>query len=258
MLRSVLGKTLRDQRRSLLFWSLGFVAVTLIYVAPYRSFVEQGLLETRESAIYEAIGFDQTPAGYLRGTVFGLIGPLLLIMAATTYGARAIAGDEEDGTLDLLLAHPLSRARLVLERAGGLGAAVALLGAVLWAAVVTATRVADMGIPVARLTLAVLGLALLALTFGAVALALGAATGRRGLVVGVTAALAVASYVAFTFAPQVDALAFLEPLSPFTWYLGDNPLVGPPDALGLTLLVAVPLALCALAVAAFERRDIAV
>lgn len=258
MLRSVFTKTLRDQRRSLLFWSLGFVAVILLYVAPYQTFAEQGILETRNSPIYETIGFDPSPAGYLRGTVFGLIGPLLLIMAATVYGGRAIAGDEEAGNLDLLLAHPLSRARLVLERFAALAAAVALLGLVIWAGTALATRFAEMGIALDRLAAAVLGLALLALTFGAIALAVGAATGRRGLVLAVTAALAVLSYVAFTFAPMVDALSFMEPLSPFTWYLGEDPLRNGLDPTGTALLTAVPLVLLAIAVWSFDRRDVGV
>jgi hypothetical protein len=58
------------------------------------------------SAIYQALGNDTTPAGYLQGTLFALLGPLLLVMMAVTTGARAIAGDEEAGTLDLVLAQP--------------------------------------------------------------------------------------------------------------------------------------------------------
>ena len=37
--------------------------------------------------------------------------PLLLLVYAIGAGSRAIAGEEESGTLDLLLAHPLSRRR---------------------------------------------------------------------------------------------------------------------------------------------------
>jgi ABC-2 type transport system permease protein len=258
VLRSVLGKTLRDQRRSLLFWGLGFLAMIFLYVSPYQAFVDQGILDMTGGTIYETIGFDPSPAGYLRGTVFGILGPILLTMAAATYGARAIAGEEEAGTLDLLLAHPVSRARLVLERFAALVTTVLLLGLIIWIALVAATTVAEMDIPLDLLAQAVLGLALVALTFGALALAVGAAVGRRSVVLGVTAALAVLSYIAFTFAPSVDALSFLEPLSPFTWFLQQNPLIDGLDPGGLALLVAVPLVLGALAVPALQRRDVGV
>ena len=48
--------------------------------------------------------------------------PLLLLIAAIGAGARATAGEEERGTLDLLLANPISRRRLVLEKLAALAA----------------------------------------------------------------------------------------------------------------------------------------
>jgi hypothetical protein len=54
----------------------------------------------------------------------GLTGALLIITAAA--GARAVAGDEEAGTLDLLLAHPVSLTRLVLLALGFGTAALAV------------------------------------------------------------------------------------------------------------------------------------
>src|SRR4029453_11588375 len=167
VLRNVFAKTVRDQRRSLGWWSLGLVAVIAVYVLPYRQYLDSGVLSVNtDSAIYQALGYDTTPAGYLQGTLFALLGPLLLVMMAVTTGARAIAGDEEAGTLDLVLAHPVSRARLVAERFAALAAAVTLLGTVIWAGTVVAVAVADMGIDAGRLAAASLGLVLLALGFG--------------------------------------------------------------------------------------------
>jgi ABC-2 type transport system permease protein len=89
---------------------------------------------------------------------------------------------EEAGTLDLLLAHPVSRTRLVLERFAALAAAVAWLGLVVWAGTLAAARAPDMGIGAGPITAATLGL--LGLGFGTVALAAGALSGRRGQVLG--------------------------------------------------------------------------
>jgi ABC-2 type transport system permease protein len=203
VLRNVFAKTLRDQRRSLGWWSLGLVAVVAVYVLPYRQFLDSGMLDNNtDTPIYQALGYDNSPAGYLQGTLFALLGPLLVVMMAVAAGARAVAGDEEAGTLDLLLAHPVSRTRLVIERFGALAAAVTLLGLLVWAAAVAAVAAADMGIGAGRLAAATLGLVLLALGFGTVALAAGAASGHRGLTLGVTAAVAVAAYLAHTVAPR--------------------------------------------------------
>jgi ABC-2 type transport system permease protein len=258
MLRNVFTKTLFDQRRSLLWWAVGLLAVIAAYVAPYRQYLEQGMLNVNtDNAMYEAIGYDNSPAGHLQGTLYGLTGALLMIMAAAATGARAIAGDEEAGTLDLLLAHPVSRTRLVLERFAALATSVALLGLVVWAGAMLAADVADLGVGAGPITAATLGLALLALGFGMVALTAGALTGRRGLVLGVTAALAVAAYLAYTVGGQVQSLEAARKLSPFYYYLGGDPLRTGPDLGHLVVLTAIPLALLALALWSLNHRDIA-
>ena len=61
-------------------------------------------------------------AGYLSSELFSFMVPLLLLVAAIGAGARATAGEEERGTLDLLLANPISRRRLVLEKLAALAA----------------------------------------------------------------------------------------------------------------------------------------
>jgi ABC-2 type transport system permease protein len=258
MLRNVFTKTLFDQRRSLLWWAVGLLAVIAAYVAPYRQYLEQGMLNVNTAnAMYEAIGYDNSPAGYLQGTLYGLTGALLIIMAAAATGARAIAGDEEAGTLDLLLAHPVSRTRLVLERFAALAATVALLGLVVWAATVAAVNLADMGIGADRIAVATLGLVLLALGFGTAALAIGALIGRRGLVLGVAAALAVGAYLAYTVGGQVQSLEAMRKLSPFYYYLGGDPLRTGVDLGHVAVLAAIPLVLLGVALWSLTRRDIA-
>lgn len=261
LLRSVFAKTLWDQRRMWLWWGVGLLAVVVVYVAPFEQYREQGILDVDvDIGIYQALGIRDlaTAEGYLQGTLFGLLGPLLVIMAATVAGARAIAGDEEAGTLDLVLAHPVSRTRLVLERAGALAVAMAWLGLVVWAAGAVAVRASDMGIPLDRLAAAVAGLVLLGVVFGALALALGAVVGRRPLVLGLTAAVAVAAYLANNLALQFEALEPARFASPFHHALGRDPLRTGFDPGGTTVLVAIAAGLVAAAVWAFNRRDVAV
>jgi ABC-2 type transport system permease protein len=259
VLHSVFTKTLRDQRRTQLWWTVGLLGVIAVYVAPYRQYLEQGALNVdTDSALYQAIGYDGSPAGYLQGTLFGLIGSLLVIMAAATAGARAIAGEEEAGMLELLLAHPVSRTRLVLQRFAALTATCAWLGLVVWAGTLAALRVADLDVGVGPVTATTAGLVLLALGFGALALAAGALAAHRGPVLGVTAALAVGAYLAHTVGSQVDALRPVQRLSPFWWYLGGDPLRTGLDPGHLALLAAVPLVLLGVALWSLNHRDVAV
>ena len=50
-----------------------------------------------------------SPAGYLNSQIYALLAPLLLLIFSIGGGAGAVAGEEERGTLDLLLAHPVRR-----------------------------------------------------------------------------------------------------------------------------------------------------
>jgi hypothetical protein len=72
--------------------------------------------------------------GYLGIELFSLMLPGLLIAAAVGAGARAIAGEEEHATLDLLLANPISRTRVALEKAGAMFIMLSLLSFVTFAA----------------------------------------------------------------------------------------------------------------------------
>ena len=60
--------------------------------------------------------------GYLGTELFSLIVPLLLIIAAVATGARAIAGEEERGTLDLLMSLPVTRRRVTAEKLAAMAA----------------------------------------------------------------------------------------------------------------------------------------
>jgi hypothetical protein len=67
MLRSVFTKTLFDQRRSQLWWAVGLLAVIAAYVAPYRQYLEQGMLNVNtDNAMYRAIGYDTRPPATCR------------------------------------------------------------------------------------------------------------------------------------------------------------------------------------------------
>ena len=77
----------------------------------------QGYLKHMPEAIKNLIGGDFTsPAGYLRTETFSTLEPILFLVFAIGSGARAIAGEEEGRTLDLLLSTPIRRDRVLLDK----------------------------------------------------------------------------------------------------------------------------------------------
>ena len=262
MLRNVFAKTLWDQRRSLIAWMVAAAAVTAVYASFYPSARESAAqsIATLPPAFRQAFGFGQiaSPAGYLEATVFNFIVPLVLIVFVAAAGSRAIAGDEEAGILDLVLAHPVSRVGLVLHRVAALAVASAIVGAAVLLGLVAVAGPAELDIPTANLAAMALHLVLLSLCFGTLALAIGAATGRRPAALAGTAAAAVLGYFANTLAPQQQAIAWLQRLSPFSYYAGGQPLRHGLQVGDAAVLLAVSIALVAAGTLVFSRRDVAV
>jgi ABC-2 type transport system permease protein len=263
VLRNVFSKSVWDLRRSLLGWGVGFAAVTLLYAAYYptlRNSDVTALLESYPQALKEA--FDLTDfssaAGYLNSSVFAILAPLLMLVFSAALGARAIAGDEEAGTLELQLAYPVSRLSLLLQRFAALVAAMAVIAATVLLALLAISGPAQLDLGIGKFAAMCLHLLLLGLCFGTLALAVGAAGGRRSLVFAVTATIGAATYVANSFLVQIDALAWTQRLSPFYYYDAGEPLRNGVQLGDTGVLLGACLVLLAAGAATFNRRDIAV
>ena len=263
MLRDIWTKTLWDQRRSLLGWAIGFAAVSLVYGAFYPFAATPGYAELIESlppALADAMGWGDisTPHGYLGATVFGILGPVLAIIMSIGLGTRAIAGSEEDGSLEMLIAHPVTRTEVVVQKAVALALATLMAGVIVLVAILAIRGPIDLDLPFAHIAAASLDLALMGLLFGSLAILVGGITGKRGVAISVTAAVVVIAYLANGLAPQVDALAWLQTLSPFYWADGTGTLRDGIDPLNTLLLGGTAVVLVAAAAFAFNRRDVGV
>ena len=265
MLHDVLLKTFYDQRRALVAWVVSLLLLVGMYVAIWPSIKGQpsvsDFLENMPEAfrsLFATSGADMsTPVGYVQIELMSFLGPLLLIMYAVMAGAAAVAGEEDGHTLDVLLANPVSRTRLVLEKAAAMVLGTLGLAAVLGIGLVVEGRWADMQLPVGNVAAAMLHMALLALVFGALALAIGAAIGHATAARAVPAVLAVVTYVVNGLGPQVSWLKPFQKFSPFYQYIGHDPLRNGISLAGLAVAVGTIAVLAAVAVVGFRRRDVA-
>jgi len=264
MLRSVFGKTLWDQRRVLTGWAIGLTAVGLLYAAFYPTINTPEMADVMESfppGLLDAIGFTDvvSAAGYVGSTTFGLLGPALIVIMAAALGGAAIAGEEDSGRLDLTLAHPVSRWSVTVQRFAALMVGMVAAAAVLWVGLVVISDLAQLGeIGVANLAAASAHLALLGVFFGALALAVGAATGRRGLVYAAVAVIGVGTFLGNNLGPTIEGLAWLRDISPFHYYAGGMPLRNGLQVVDAVVLGAASLALVVAGGFVFDRRDVAV
>ena len=265
MLRNVFLKSLRDQRRSLMFWGIGVAALSLVTVLFYPSVKEvpdfSKIFEESETlARVFAGGFTDlaSPEGYLNSQLYSLLVPILFLIFTIAQGSGAIAAEEEKGTLDILLSNPTTRLQVLIHKFAALVVATIVLGSVFWLSVVIGGAIVDMDLSLWRTAQATLSGVLLGVLFGALALMLGSAFGKRGLSTGIAGALAVGTYFMYAFAPLVEGLEPLEKLFPFYYYIGADPLANGLNLAHAAVLIGITAVLLVVAIITFERRDLAV
>lgn len=258
----VLTGVVRDQRRSLVLWALALSAVSAMYISFYPSIGEsqmEDMIATLPEDMVVALGYERigTAAGYITSTVYGLLGPILLLVFAISAGSRLIAGEEEDGSLELELTAPVERRRIFAERLLALWLDVLLLVAVLTAVSYLLVMAFDLDVAFPNLLAGAAGMYLMVIGMGTVALAVGAITGRRAMALGVAAAFAALAFIFDAIGPVAD-MGWMTAISPFSWYLENDPLTNGFDVRGLLLLAMVPIVFAAAGLVRFDRRDLMV
>jgi hypothetical protein len=266
VLRNVFLKSLRDLRRSFAWWTVGLAGYVALIASVYPTVRDNPDLEKLVESYPEALKafvafggqFDFTSAaGYLGSELFSFMMPALFLVAAVGHGAGTLAGEEERGTIDLLLSSPLSRTRVALEKLAAMCVELAALGAVLWLALWVGARAFSMEVSVAHLASATALLVVLALAYGAIAFMVAAATGRKTLAIGLTVALAVGAYLVNSLASLVEVLEPFQKATPFYHYAVADPLRQGLDPWHTLFLLAVGAGAAAAGVLLFDRRDLA-
>jgi ABC-2 type transport system permease protein len=261
--RGVFVWAFRQLQRPASGWSVAVVGVSLLYISVYPSIRDsaatlQDYIDKLPDAVKSVIGTEYTtPAGYLRSELFSSLGVILFLIFAISAGSRAIAGEEERRTLDLILSTPVRRRTLIWDKALAIIAVTFVMAATLFLVTFAAGPVFDLSVPAVRLAGACAMLAILAIAFGAIALAVATASGRRALGNATAGVVAAVALVVNALAAQVSALEPVRPLSPFRWYLEPDPLTHPLEAVNVLVLIGIAVVAFVVALALFERRDLA-
>ncbi|HEX6233372.1 MAG TPA: ABC transporter permease subunit [Jiangellaceae bacterium] len=261
----VLRQMLRERRRGVLWWSVAIAALTVITAASYPAIKDAGsvfdqLMEQMPEGMLELFGAEggiTSSEGYLNSQLYSNILPILLLVYGIGLAGWTVAGTEREGTLEPLLANPVSRSRVALERFVGTALLLTVPLAVSTILLI-ATRSSFELDTLSTGELIAVGVAtyLLVLLFVALTYAVGAATGSKAAAIAVGAGVAAATYVIFGLSSFVDFFDNLRWLSPWDWFLSNSPLTEgwtwPAIAWPLiVIIVAVPVG-----TAFFTRRDL--
>lgn len=268
LLRNIFLKELRDRRISLFWWSISFFLLILMVAwvfpsiqkagAGYQSYVKSLPDAFKAAFMLEKAADLTTGKGFLNVELFSMMIPVMFIIFAVGFGSSAIAGEEETGTLDLLLTNPLPRWQVLLEKFVAMFLGTVLLGVVVWLSLIISTAAFDMNVGAGPLAAATASSTLVGLTFGAISLAVGSATGRKAVAIGIAVALTTGSYLLNVLAKSVESLKDYNKLSLFYYQVNADPLNKGLYWGDVAVFVGVMAVFLIIAFLGFQHRDLAV
>lgn len=261
---NVLTRALGDRRAALIWWTVGVVIYCGFIIAVWP--VIDGNDEFADlyadmpeglQAMFGSDGFTDfsSPTGFMNTYLFSMILPFVFTGLAISLGSSLVAGEEEDGLLDLVLSYPIARRRMIGEKVLALVLAVVGVGAITVAFLAVAKEPVDLDVGVGGLAAATLGSVLFAVVHGLIALLAGAMTGKKGVATGAGWGIALAGYLANVLATLDDSLEWLQWLSPLSWATQDSPISGDMPSSYLALVAAI-VVLAAATTVIFERHDL--
>jgi len=252
--------TLSEHQGVLVICSITLFLMALM-MGPIYSIMDEAILSLA-SQLPDALlamigGIDMsTPEGYLTAEIFAITAPATFAVLTVLIGSRAIAGEEQKKTMDLLLANPLTRSRIISEKTLAMVGYSVVLGVVTFLGTWGTVVLGGLDIPVGNIAAISLLLTLLGLVIGGVALLVGSATGRVRLSAYTAAGVTLFAYFLNSFMPLSENYAGWAKLSPFYYYQTSNPLVNGMAWGDAAVLAGIFIVLIALSIPLFQRRDL--
>ena len=254
----ILWQTLGGMRARSIVTATALALMAVMISLEYRE-LGDSLQNLAGSAFYTALGGGadiSTPEGFLSAYYFNFA-PIIVIVVGIFASTSGVAGEEASGSLDLLLAQPLSRVSFLAQRAGGVALALTLtlLAGVPFLA--WGVELGEMGVPAWRLLVATAGSILLVLLFVGVAYLACALLRTRGEAGMAAGGILVVTFFLQTLGSTSEAIEPLRTISPFHWAEGTPLLTGEYPWPRLAALLTGNLVVYVAAFWVFTRREIA-
>jgi ABC-2 type transport system permease protein len=171
-------------------------------------------------------------------------------------GGRALSGEETRNTMGLLLANPISRYRIVIEKSIAMIVCSTVTGTATFAGVAAGNLLGGLGMSYTNLAATCLMVTLLGILFGALAIAIDSAIGNGRTAASGSIGAALASYLVSSFLPLNQNLAGLAKWSPYYYFQGNDPIHNGLDLTHIAVLAGSSLVLLAISIFFFQRRDL--
>jgi len=261
MLR-LLWQELLFRRSAIIGWSLGLCFFPLVYIAIYPSVADQ-MAGFADLEIYQAMGMSLGTFPDWVGSILIIFMPLVAAIYGIINGTGTLAGEEEDGRLEMIVTLPLPRWQIVTAKAIAFAVSsfimfvvVSVVSMLVLQAIQSQIETEMVGMDMFRTVLMAWPLAF---AVGMLSMFLAAFCANRRFASMIAAAVLVVGYFGSNLAASTTALEPFEPFFLFTYLDASGTAVMEGQAAGdMFVLLGIGLVSFALALFFFQRRDLTV
>ncbi len=259
---------LTQRKNAIFWWAVGSMVLSSVILLLYPSIRDQahqlnqvinqlppGLRELKTGGSTSLNVGD--PIAFLNSQLFYATLPILWIILAITRGSAILGKDEQDHTLELLLARPISRGKLLMAKMLSLVTEFVFVAAATLFAIMLLAPLFGLHVGVMPLLLTIIYTAIFSLSFGFIAFALQAASSLTS-----KAAKAVAIVVGFggyllaSLSGLTHWLKAPARFAPYHYFTPDK-ILHEQSVTGLNIyLIGILLITIAVSYIGFRRRDI--
>jgi ABC-2 type transport system permease protein len=253
---------IRSRWIAILVWGFGLILYGGVYISIFDGMYEQ-MTVFKDLPIYKIVGMHlESVEGYIASVVLAYISVLVGIYCIVT-STSTLAGEEDSGTLELMVAMPLSRWQIMTAKAVALSFAVLLILiiAALGNAVLLEVIRFSTPINVTPFSLFIALVSSLPLAVGliTIGLFLGAILPNRRTAIVVMTVYFIASYFGENLAGVVNSLRPIGYFSLFNYYNTTATIFSNgPQLSDMMILLGIAAVFYALALICFRRRNITV
>jgi ABC-2 type transport system permease protein len=258
----LLWQELVFRRNAIIGWSLGLCFFPLVYIAIYPSVADE-MAGLADLEIYQAMGMNLGTFTDWVGSILIVFMPLIAAIYGVINGTATLAGEEEDGRLEMVVTLPLPRWQIVMAKAIAfvissliMFVVVAVVSLLVFQSIESQIETEMMGMD---LFTAVLSAWPIVFAVGMLSLFLAAFCANRRIAAMIAAAILVISYFGNNLAASTTALEPFEPLFLFTYLDASGTAVMEGQQVGdMLVLLGIGVVSFALALFFFQRRDLTV
>lgn len=261
MLR-LLWQELMFRRNAIIGWSLGLCFFPIVYIAIYPSVADQ-MVGLADLEIYQAMGMSLGTFSDWVGSILIVFMPLIAAIYGLLNGTGTLAGEEEDGRLEMMVTLPLPRWQIVTAKALALTISSMIMylvvSAVSYAVFLAIADQIETELVAMDLFTAVLSAWPLVFAMGMISMFLAAFCASRRFATMIAATILVVSYFGSNLAASTTALEPFEPLFLFTYLDASGQAVMAGQQISdVLVLLGVGVVAFGLALFFFQRRDLTV